>query len=202
MQKIYEERYSQTKEFRRYIYARQSLRWMIARGILPKDRDVKILDVGCGTGLLYYTLKKIGYKNVAGCDREKFFPEVIQGDIEKGLKVKEKSFDVLIARDVIEHMRDPDAFFKETYRLLKDGGRIIILTPATEKLYVGEFYDGYDHHTPFTKISLMEGLRLFKFKHIFGTYHRPIPYIWKYTLRAFDFIYSLKRCYVLAWADK
>jgi SAM-dependent methyltransferase len=203
MEKIYLERYPKELEKDRFLYAKQSLKWMIEKGIIPANKDIKILDLGCGTGLVYYALKNLGFTQVYGTDKEKFFPEVILGDVEKGIKgIKDKSFDLIIARDVIEHIRNPDIFFKEAYRMLKDGGRAIILTPATERLYVGEFYDGYDHKSPFTRVSLAEGFRLFGFKKIKVRYLRAFPFFWKYYTRAFDYVYSKKRCYVLGWAEK
>lgn len=203
MKKIYMERYPDEADKSRAVYALQLVRWLLSKGILPMNRNAKILDLGSGTGLIYFALKKVGYLNVYASDRDKFLPEMIKGDIEKGIKqIKNETFDVIISRDVIEHVKDPDKFFKENYRMLKHGGRVIIMTPATEKLYLGEFYDGYDHHTPFSKIRLGEGLRLFGFKNIRTRYLRAIPVLWKYSLRAFDYVFSKRKCYVLGWAQK
>ena len=33
-----------------------------------RDRNIKILDAGCGTGLVGLALKEKGYKNIDGCD--------------------------------------------------------------------------------------------------------------------------------------
>lgn len=202
MKEVYQERYSKEKENSMSFYSRRFLMWAISRHLIPSDKRIKILDFGCGTGLIFYNLKKLGYKNVEGIDRDQYIEEAMTGDIEKGLKIKDNTYDLIIARDVVEHMRDPDNFFKEAYRILKPKGKIIILTPATEKMYLGEFYQGYDHKWPFTRVSLIEGLRLFKFKNVNGIYFRNIPVLWKYTLKAFDFLYSKRRCYVLAWAYK
>lgn len=36
--------------------------------LLPKDKNINILDMGCGFGSLIYTLKQNGYKNLKGID--------------------------------------------------------------------------------------------------------------------------------------
>lgn len=203
MKEIYLERYSRDKEDARSFYARRFIEWMIKRRIFPRNREAKILDLGCGTGLTYFALKRMGYKNVTGVDREKFFPEVVVADLEKGMKnIKDNTFDVILARDVIEHVANGDQFFKETYRVLKPKGRMIVETVATEKAYLGEFYDGYDHRNPYTRIKLAEGFRLFGFKRIRVRLFRPIPYIWRYTLKSFDYVWGIRKRLILGWGEK
>ncbi len=53
---------------------------------------------------------------------------MIQGNA-LDLKFEDNSFDVLISTAMIEHLKNPEIFLKETYRILKEGGIIIITTP-------------------------------------------------------------------------
>ncbi|MGA2298348.1 MAG: class I SAM-dependent methyltransferase [FCB group bacterium] len=58
------------------------------------------------------------------------------GVVGDGLKVpfKEKSFDCIIASEVIEHTVEPQLFIAELKGLLKEGGVLIISTPYKEEL--------------------------------------------------------------------
>lgn len=99
---------------------------------------LRILEVGCGEG---YLLKQIGqrYKTV-GMDLSYFaimeakrntHPESVQfcqADATT-LPFHPNSFDVVIAFDVVEHLKNPISFFNESLRLLSVGGILIIKTP-------------------------------------------------------------------------
>lgn len=94
--------------------------------IIPKESLV--LEIGCGTGDLLYTLKpKIGYgldisrgmiqiaKNKYK-DRNLVFSTVYPTNIK---------FDYIFMSDVIEHLEEPDVVFKRVYMLLKRDGLFI-----------------------------------------------------------------------------
>ena len=44
----------------------------------------------------------------------------------------ERSFDICILIDVIEHVRDPENFLNQVWRILKDGAVIFIATPSVD----------------------------------------------------------------------
>jgi ubiquinone/menaquinone biosynthesis C-methylase UbiE len=50
------------------------------------------------------------------------------------LPFNDKSFDCVIASEIIEHVFDPAEFIKELFRVVKKGGRLILTTPYKEKL--------------------------------------------------------------------
>jgi ubiquinone/menaquinone biosynthesis C-methylase UbiE len=52
----------------------------------------------------------------------------IRGNLEK-LPLLENKFDIIICRDVLEHLENPVACFKEFSRVLKDGGLCFFLAP-------------------------------------------------------------------------
>ena len=45
--------------------------YKIYKDFLPKDKNAKILDLGCGTGHFLYFTKKLGYTNYHGIDISK-----------------------------------------------------------------------------------------------------------------------------------
>lgn len=106
-----------------------------------KDND-DILDVGCGAGVISFYFASKGHK-VYGIDiSERAIDSCINS--LKILKLKtasfsvmdfpsripNKTFDVVIMCEVLEHLEDDDKAFKQIFALLKKGGIAIISTPS------------------------------------------------------------------------
>jgi 2-polyprenyl-3-methyl-5-hydroxy-6-metoxy-1,4-benzoquinol methylase len=102
----------------------------------------RILDLGCGEGWLARLLKENG-NDLTGLD---FTTAAVHTSRKKGIKtfvcnvetdrwpVKNSSFDVVVAAELIEHILDTDTLMKKIRRVLKPGGRLIISTPNTASL--------------------------------------------------------------------
>jgi len=122
----------------------------------------KILDFGCGTGLLSYALATHD-RNILAVDiqfnplkliKQKIdFPNNIHF-VEANLlqyDVAEKNFDLIVALDVLEHIKNLDEYILEFKKLLKPGGVILISGPTENFLYkigrklAGEKFTG-DYH--------------------------------------------------------
>jgi len=91
-----------------------------------------ILDIGHESGSLH---ELIFNKNVYGLDLyvKKYKKNSVKGDAQY-MPFKNKSFDSLIAGEVIEHLIEPNKFLKECKRVLKNNGLIIISTPNKKSL--------------------------------------------------------------------
>lgn len=103
---------------------------------LPPGR---VLDVGCGDGSYLYRMYQAGW-SVAGLD---FDPKGIESaKIRYGkygfallntdlfsARFPDNSFDAVTLGHVIEHVPDPVAILVEAKRILKPGGRLVIITP-------------------------------------------------------------------------
>lgn len=130
----------------------------------PKAK--RILDIGCGRGTFLKRLEgSEGFRKASavGIDID---PEAVSfcrkqghavflGDGQK-TKFKRGSFDIVRAKDVIEHLTNPSRLIAESKRLLKKGGILIIHT-ATQysTVYpITNFWDDYTHVRPFTKKSV------------------------------------------------
>lgn len=103
-----------------------------------KNTKARYLDCGCFNGRRTIKMARlISTNEIFGVDsNEKKINEAvnlkikaIKGDLNKVLPFKNNYFDVVTSIHSIEHLVYPDIFVKEVHRLLKPGGKFIILTP-------------------------------------------------------------------------
>lgn len=114
-------------------------------------KESKILDFGCGSGFGAGELQHQGF-NVFGVDVSEEAIEfgrsrAIQNlSVSKGdnLNFAEGSFDMVMALDVIEHVKDDEHAIKEIERVLKPGAVAIITVPAYQWMWGVQ--DNISHH--------------------------------------------------------
>ncbi|RJQ13373.1 MAG: glycosyltransferase [Nitrospiraceae bacterium] len=116
-------------------YYRQERREVEA--LIPEDA-VKILDVGCGEGILGRILLEKGVREVTGIEvnpaacavARKNLTGVICGDIEEmELDFDEGYFDCIILADILEHLKDPLSGLKKLRRHLSASGTVVASIP-------------------------------------------------------------------------
>ncbi len=106
----------------------------------------RVLDVGCGVGLLGERLRKRKACHVVGVeidhdsatDARTRLDDVIEGDantVVQNLTRKEALFDVILLSDVLEHMPRPDIFLENARNLIR-GGLAIASIPNVANWYV------------------------------------------------------------------
>ncbi|MCD4775657.1 MAG: glycosyltransferase [Candidatus Aegiribacteria sp.] len=133
----------------RYMYEVENSHWwfvsrrnLMIELIIPFNmKTPEILDVGCGTGGNMKALNKIGHacgtdlsdRAVEFC-RINGLDNVIECGIEE-VPLKNRSFDIVVCLDVLEHLDNPSAGLAELRRVLKDDGRIIVTVPAFSSLW-------------------------------------------------------------------
>ena len=80
--------------------------------------------------------------------------------------LSDASVDIVFTSNFLEHLRSKEEVlktFQEVHRILKKGGKFMILQPNIR--YCGwEYWDFFDHHVPLTEKSLIEGLQIHNFK--------------------------------------
>lgn len=72
------------------------------------------------------------------------------------------SIDLVFMSNFLEHLKTKEEILKtftELHRVLKVGGKIMILQPNIRYLYMS-YWDYFDHHVPLTDKSLEEGLEV------------------------------------------
>jgi len=124
--------------------------------------ELRILDVGCGTGANLEMLSQFGEPE--GVDVS---DDALEFCRRKGLKVQkglaetlpyaDETFDLTTALDVVEHLDDDIAGLKEMFRVTKKGGYSLIFVPAFMWLW-GVQDDISNHRIRYTKKQIVERL--------------------------------------------
>lgn len=109
--------------------------------ILFDIKPGRVLDIGCGTGLLLEIMKEKSYK-VIGIDTSFFAYKYCK---DKKLEVSccslnnaeyaPSSFDIITLFDVIAHLRNPASYLREIRIILKDTGLLVIKTPYHPQIF-------------------------------------------------------------------
>ncbi len=98
-------------------------------------RNLRILDVGAGAGNMIHHLSHYG--QVIGLDNN---PKPIEVAKERGYDVRlgsaddlpfeDRSFDLVTLLDTVEHVPNEKGVFRETFRVLRPGGFLLVTVPA------------------------------------------------------------------------
>lgn len=111
--------------------------------------DARILDVGCGDGFHLNLLKRYGGKRwrLEGLDidRRALGPAAVESGITfhegvvEELELDADSYDVVYTIQTLEHVAHPDLMLAAVRRILKPGGRLVVVTDNTRSLDFGIF---------------------------------------------------------------
>ncbi len=161
------EKYGFVHKVRSYLEARRSLNR--CRNL---PYNARILDVGCGDGFHLHLLDKYGKKSweLEGVDLDK---RAVKRANQAGLKVHlgsveeinlpHESYDLVFMIMTIEHVEKPDAVLKTVNKLLRKGGRLVIVTDNTGSidfnLFKKNYWGGYHfprHWNLFNRHSISE----------------------------------------------
>lgn len=103
---------------------------------MPKSQNesnMRILDVGCGSGKWLCEMASHGHRQLEGCD------PFIENDItyQNGVKIYKRSihmmegaYDLICMNDSFEHMTDPNEVMAKLCKLLAPEGLVIIKLPV------------------------------------------------------------------------
>lgn len=132
-----------------YVGNRNLVLSLAARYLAKSKNTVKILDAGCGTGLLARNLERYG--DVVAVDISPYAVKLArkrgvrirQASVDK-LPFKDSSFDLVTSVDVIYHKAVNDKrALGEFFRVLQPGGILILRVPANK--WLGTLHDKHVH---------------------------------------------------------
>ena len=113
--------------------------------------SARILDVGCGVGLLIRDLFRLGYSNVTGADpfvpAELIYPGGVRV-FKKTLAEIQGQFDFIMLHHSYEHMPEPAMVMQQLARLLATGGSVMIRIPVADSYAWRHFGVNWLHLDP------------------------------------------------------
>ena len=131
----------------------------------PKGaKEVRILDVGCGTGANLEMLSEFGVAEGVDVSPEALSfcqargLENVKLGAAEALPYDDNSFDLVTGLDVVEHLDDDLAGLKEMRRVLRPGGRAVWFVPAFMFLW-GVQDDISNHRRRYTLKQLKQVVR-------------------------------------------
>lgn len=180
----------------------------IIKDHFPDDKNVRVLEIGCGHGVFQYYIAQAGYDNSIGIDGSE---EQVKEAHRLGIKnvklsnvadylktVEDNSIDLLIAFDVIEHFTKEELSYlvDEFNRVLKQSGQIITHQPNGE----GPFgncirYGDFTHENAFTRKSIAQLFLSSGFEKVKSYEDKPIPHGLKSAIRYMLWEYVIRNVY-------
>ena len=146
---------------------------IVKEGLKPEH---EILDFGCGQGLFVSFLHEKGYRNAVGYD-----PYVAEFS-DEGLL--DKTYDIIIAQDVVEHVSDPKALMDQLMGRVRPGGILCIGTPNANRIdlshpekFALSLHQPYHRHILSENALIQLGLNIgLHVKKVYHRYYFDTPY--------------------------
>jgi 2-polyprenyl-3-methyl-5-hydroxy-6-metoxy-1,4-benzoquinol methylase len=126
-------------------YARQQQRnereaYFLARRLGRIAPTGRLLEVGCALGFLIEAVQRFSAWEVSGIDLSQFAVEFarrryrlqVECKTLDGAAFPDDSFDFIVQRSLLEHVTHPRKHLRETFRILRPGGQVWIITPNGE----------------------------------------------------------------------
>ena len=133
-----------------YRARRQVLAALIRRKARPPAGG-RLLEIGCGTGHNLEMLSEFGQLDALELDdtaravaEKRLGRPVMDSPLPELRGVPQRTYDLVAALDVIEHIDDDEASIASIATLLKPGGKVVMTVPAHEWMWSA--HDVVSHH--------------------------------------------------------
>jgi SAM-dependent methyltransferase len=171
----------------RYFSLRRPYIERVIHRYMPLCKDIRILDLGCGSGAFIYFLQQAGYWDIHGVDCSTEQVELAkrmgiccihQADIANYLTtVKDETIDLVLLIDILEHFNRQQLFevLDEVLRVLRPGGLCVGHVPNASGLYgMRVRYGDLTHEMAFTPQSLQQVCSTVGFHQVKSFEERPV----------------------------
>ena len=139
--------------------------WHVRRNLLVQRllgsprRAGRVLEVGCGRGVVVQHLRELGY-DCWGCDLAAAPPlsSAVEGYLHLATDARslDESFarevDVLMFLDVLEHLENPSEFVRCCCKSFGNARRLLVTLPARQEIW-SNYDDFYGHQARYTTAS-------------------------------------------------
>ena len=161
-------------------------------------KDSLILDIGCSSGIFLKDLEQVGFKteNLFGIDiSEKAIANCKKNGIQNAfvmdaqkISLSEK-FDIIVASDCLEHLREDTEAIRNWNGLLKTGGMLCVFVPAFQSLWSS--HDEVNmHYRRYTNKALKDKLISEQFTILKSSYWNFFLFVPLYVFRKMDAVVS------------
>lgn len=198
---LYRHRFAESE-----LAGRRRLWRVLCRGYFQRwvPREAALLDLACGYGEFLHAIEA-AEKHGADLNPEagRHLPPGARFHHAPASAIAglaDSSLDVVFCSNFLEHLPDKAAcraVFGEVRRLLRPGGRFLVLGPNV-RLLPGAYWDFWDHHLPLSERSLAEGLALAGFA-VERSIARFLPYSTQSRLPRADLLVRLYLACPPAW---
>jgi len=196
-------------EYRVMYSLEQSYWWFVGKQFLVRNslkrlpfngfRKDKILDIGCGTGIILKTLEESGtaYGMEFSPEAIKFLRKrdlklIARSDANQSIPFKNDTFSAITCLDVLEHLENDLTLLKEMVRVCKPGGYILITVPAFDI-----FWSPHDvalhHRRRYTRKQMLENVSKLHCKVIKASYYNTILSVPILAVRKFKSLFSHRK---------
>jgi 2-polyprenyl-3-methyl-5-hydroxy-6-metoxy-1,4-benzoquinol methylase len=165
----------------------------------------RLLEVGCGHGNMLLEAQRRGYEvegieyssDAAARANKKLGSDVVRVGAIGETPIPERTYDVCVLADVIEHVRDPDIFLRNMWKILKDGAVLFVATPSADSWsarILGRHWMEYkpEHlfyfnratisrllaNAGFSDVTVSTGKKILTLDYVIGHFEKfPVPFI-------------------------
>ena len=112
-------------------------------------KNIRVLDVGCGTGLSGLALQKHGFNNIEGCDfsplmlkkaeETNSYLRLFEADINRELEIETETYDAVVAVGVLSFAHVRTEALREMLRIIKVNGLLVV--GLNEKYWIEDQVD-------------------------------------------------------------
>jgi 2-polyprenyl-3-methyl-5-hydroxy-6-metoxy-1,4-benzoquinol methylase len=116
-------------------YNAKTYHWFKNMGV--KNKDPKILDVGCGNGKLVKQLYQVGFTNLTGVDpyleKDTIYNQQLK-ILKKTIFEIDEQFDIIMMHHSLEHMNNQVEVINRIDQLLRPAGKLLIRIPIMSEI--------------------------------------------------------------------